>query len=285
MNAKVLLDRERPKVKLGEVKRVLRRAGIESSDGKADFGVVVGGDGVFSTYGRSERVPLLFVGVRSDRATGSKALLAEAYFDELEDSLRRMAKGQYGIVEHRKLEVLKNRKKLGEVFTDVYLQRGDESNSLRYRVEVSGMGVALKESAIGDGVVVCTRAGSTGYFSYPDKVRMGDWLEPDRNTVFGENEVGVCHIVPTYTLRDGITEHPLRYTVPWGSRIKIRLVRPADARLYGVTRERGGVKIGAADVITVAPSQSTTRVIKLAPQLKGETDATTGSGLHRTSQG
>jgi hypothetical protein len=269
LNAKVLLDRERPKVKLEGIRKVLRRAGMGSSEKKADFGVVVGGDGVFSSYGRTERLPLLFVGVKSDRATGSKALLAETYFDELEGALRKIVQGQFGVIEHRKLEVLKNKKRLGEVFTDVYLQRGDESNSLRYRVEVSGMGVAIKESAIGDGVVVCTRAGSTGYFSYPDKLRMGDWLDPDRNTVFGENEVGVCHIVPTYTLREGMTEHPLRYTVPWGSRIRIRLVRPADARLYGVTREHGGVRISGRDVITVAPSESTTRVIKLAPQVKG----------------
>ena len=269
MKAKVLLDAERPKVKLEEVRKALKRAGIEPSDRKADFGVVVGGDGVFSAYGRTEKVPLLFVGVRSDRATGSKALLAEAYFDELEEALREIVRGQFGVVEHKKLEVLQNKKSVGEVFTDVYLQRGDESNSLRYRLEVSGRGVAIKESAIGDGVVVCTRAGSTGYFSYPDKLRMGDWLSPDRNTVFGENEVGVCHILPTYTLRDGMTEHPLRYTVPWGCQIKIRLVRDADARLYGVTRQHGGVKISVKDVITVAPSEHTTRVMKLAPRIKG----------------
>ncbi len=269
MRAKVLLDPERPKVKFVEVERVLRRAGIETSKSKADFGVVVGGDGVFGVYGRTERLPLLFVGVRSDRATGSKALLAEAYFDELEDALRKIAQGQFGIIEHKKLEVLKNRKRLGEVFTDVYLQRGDESNSLRYRVDVSGRGVVIKESAIGDGVVVCTRAGSTGYFSYPDKLRMGDWLSPDRNTVFGENEIGVCHILPTYTLRDGMTEHPLRYTIPWGCRVKIRLVRDADARLYGVTRQHGGVRVGMKDLVAVEPSENTTRVMKLAPRIKG----------------
>lgn len=269
MKARILLDKERPKVKLEEVRKVLKRAGVETSNQKADFGLVVGGDGVFSAYGRTEKVPLLFVGVRSERATGSKALLAEAYFDELEDTLGRIVRGEFGVIEHRKLQVLKNRKRLGEVFTDTYLQRGEESNSLRYRVEVSGAGVAMKESAIGDGVVVCTRAGSTGYYSYPDKLRMGDWLDPDRSTVFGENEVGVCHIVPTYTLRDGMNEHPLRYTVPWGCQIKIRLVRPADARLYGATMEHGGVRIRIGDTITVAPSEDTTRVMKLAPRIKG----------------
>ncbi len=269
MKAKVLLDEDRPKVKAEEVRRILKRAGIESSDRNPDFGVVVGGDGVFSVYGRAEHVPLLFVGVRSDRATGSKAFLAEAYYDELEEVLREVRQGKFGVIEHRRLRVLKNKKELGEVFTDAYVQRGDESNSLRYRLEVNGAGVTIKESAIGDGVVICTRAGSTGYFSYPDKLRMGDWLDPDRNTVFAENEVGVCHIVPTYTIREGMSEHPLRYTVPWGSKIKVRLVRDADARLYGVTEERGGAKVSVKDVITIAPSESTTRVMKLAPRTKG----------------
>lgn len=269
MKAKILLDPERPKVKVEDVSKLLRRSGIESTGRKAEFGVVVGGDGVFSLFGRTEEIPLLFVGVRSDRATGSKAILAEAYYDELEGVLREIAARRFGVVEYRRLQVSKNGKKLGDVFTDVYLQRGEDSNSLRYRVEATGKGVSIKESAIGDGLVVSTSAGATGYFSYPDKLRMGDWLDLESNTTFSENEVGLCHIVPTYTHREGMSEHPLRYTVPWGSLIKIRLVRDADARLYGVAEGRNGERIGAKDVITVGPSGRSTRVIRLAPRAAG----------------
>lgn len=264
MKVKVMLDPDRPKVGRGEVAAIARKAGMEVVTKGEDFGIVVGGDGVFGKFGGTESVPLLFVGVRSNSATGSKAHLASVYLEDLGEALKRIGMGKYGIVEYRRLEVSKNGVRLGDVFTDVYLQRGAESNCIRYRLAVSGRGLRIREAAIGDGVVVCTRAGSTGYFSYVDKLRLGDWLDADRFTVIDSNEVGICHIVPTYTSREGVSEHPLRYTVPWGCRVALRLDRQADARLYGVGPGRGGVKVGVRDVVTVSPSRRTTKVMKVS---------------------
>ncbi len=260
------MDPERPKVKRDEVQKVMRKAGIRFSPDRPDFAIVIGGDGVFGYYGRSESVPLLFVGVRSVHATGSKAFLAEIYFDELEKALVAIRDGRYSVVAHKRLEVSRSRRRLGEVFTDMYLQRGAESNSIRYRVEVSG-GRSIVESAIGDGVVVCTHAGSTGYYSYPDKIRAGDWLESERYSMIGEDEIGICHIVPTFTSREGSSVQPLRYTIPWQSRVTVKLVREADARVYGVTGDRSGVRVGVRDVITVRPSRGTTQLIKVESPL------------------
>jgi len=269
VNAEVLLDSERPKVRRTEVEKVIRRAGIRVSSERADFAIVVGGDGVFSYFGRSEEVPLLFVGVRSGHATGSKAFLAEVYFDELERALVAIRAGRYTVVGQKRLEVLKNRQRIGEVFTDMYLQRGAESNSIRYSVEVSGSR-SISESAIGDGVVVCTHAGSTGYFSYPDKTRTGDWLESERYTMIGDDEIGICHLVPTFTSREGSSVQPLRYTIPWQSRVTVKLLREADARVYGVKAERSGVKVGEGDVITVRPSRGTTQLMKVEAHLSNK---------------
>ncbi|MDA4128244.1 MAG: hypothetical protein OK422_02075 [Thaumarchaeota archaeon] len=263
IKAKILMDPERPKVAPTDVKDVLERYSFEVTSRSPDIGVVVGGDGVFGFYGRTESIPLLFVGVRSEQATGSKAFLAEAYYDELPVALEKIRNGEYGVVEQRRLEVSRDGKKMGDVFTDVYLERGSESNSLRYGLQVKGKGISFTESAIGDGVVVCTAAGSTGYFSYPDKISLGDWLEPSRFTTLTENEVGVCHIVPTFTKRENEREHPLRYILPWETEVEIRLHRPADARLYGVVEDRGGLKIEAKDVIKIGPSANMTSVIKV----------------------
>ncbi len=260
------MDPERPKVRRDEVQKVIRKARIRFSPDCPDFAIVIGGDGVFSYYGRSESVPLLFVGVRSAYATGSKAFLAETYFDELEKALVAIREGRYSVVEYKRLEVSKNRRRLGEVFTDMYLQRGAESNSIRYSVEVSG-GRSIVESAIGDGVVVCTHAGSTGYYSYPDKIRTGDWLESGRYAMIGEDEIGICHILPTFTSREGSSVQPLRYTIPWQSRVTVRMVREADARVYGVTGDRSGVRVGARDVVTVRPGRGTTQLIKVESPL------------------
>lgn len=262
--AKVLMDPEKPKVDPDKLAKVLRGAGADLVTRKADFGLAVGGDGVFSRFGRVESIPLLFVGVRSDGPTGSKAFLASTYLDGIKDAIRDIAEGRYAVLEYRRLQVIMNRRVLGDVFTDTYLQRGADSNCIRYSVKVEGPGTLHEESAISDGVAVCTRAGSTGYFSYVDKIRSGDWLDPDAHTLVGEDQIGVCHVMPTYTERKGTGQHPLRYTVPWRSLIRLSLDRPADARLYGAGGGRRGIRVRLDDEIVIRPAKSTTKVITLA---------------------
>jgi len=268
MKASILIDSERPKVRTQEVIDKFNQAGIEHSEQNAEFGVVIGGDGVFSYFGRLEKIPLLFVGLRPQKPTGSRAHLAEVYFDELATALLDLKEGRYEVVEYPRAEVLLNGTSIGDVFTDVYVERGADSNCLRFLVITLGNGFGFTDLVIANGVVVTTRAGSTGYYSYVDKVRLGDWFEPERHVIIGENELGVCYIVPTYSIREGTVEHPLRYTVPFDTQIQIQLLREADARLYGVAKDRSGIKVGLDDVVTIKASRRNTRVIKVAPHLK-----------------
>jgi hypothetical protein len=258
---KVLLDKDRPKVPHYDLVRTLQQAGAEVASGRADFGVAVGGDGMFGRVGRDESIPLLLVGVRADGPTGSRAFLASTYYDRLGSALKQVASGRFRVEEHRRLSVSMNGRRLGEVFTDVYLQRGADSNCIRYSVKVSGR-KQIDEWAVSDGVVVCTRAGATGYYSYLDKLRGGESLEPGRYTLVGEEEVGICHIMPTYSKRKKTRGHPLRYSVPWGSKIRIGLDREADARLYGVGHRRKGLRVRLGDVIDLSPAGTTTKVIR-----------------------
>jgi hypothetical protein len=263
MKAKMLVDGGTPKIPPNDLRKVIQESGIEVSNGVADFGIVVGGDGKFSRFGRSEEVPLLFVGVRSSKgATGSKAHLAQTTFDELPMALEQIRQGEYSVDEQRRLRVLKNGRSIGEVFTDVYLQRGNEGDCIRYKVGVWGPGVRIEEAAIGDGVVVTTQAGSTGYYSYPDRIKR-EWMDPSAFATMGRDEVGICHVTPTFTERVGETRHPLRYTVPWGCRIELSLFRRADARLYGTTDRISGVEVSLGDKVTVVPGKLLTRVIVL----------------------
>ena len=262
MKAVILLNGGKPKVGMAELRKTLENAGVEVVQRNADFGLVVGGDGRFSRYGRTEEIPLLFVGVRSGRPTGSKAFLAQAMYDELPRLLDEMVAGRYRIDMHRRLEVLKNGKSLGEVFTDTYLQRGAESTCIRYRLRVRGEEVSMDEAAIGDGVIFTTAAGATGYYSYLDRID-GESLNPAGYARLGRDRMGVCHIIPTYTERSGDREHPLRYTLPWGCKIEVSLFRPADARLYGTTDSRAGVKVSMGDKVTIRPGKKVTRVIAL----------------------
>lgn len=260
MRAKLLVDGESPKVATSELARIVTGAGIEVTEDRPDFAVVVGGDGRFSWYGRMEEIPLLFVGVRSKGAAGSKAFLAQTTFNELPKALRRIVDDRYRVDAHRRLAVHINGKPLGEVFTDVYLQRGGDSNCIRYRVRVKGRRLDFEEAAIGDGVVVATRAGATGYYSYPDRIR-GAWMDPAAFSTIKRDKIGICHITPTFTERGEKKQHPLRYVVPWGTTIEVSLFREADARLYGVSGDREGVAVGLHDRISVVPGDGITRVI------------------------
>jgi NAD+ kinase len=277
LKARILLDRDKPKVAEDALRKVVQEAGLKVDGRKSDIGVVVGGDGVFSRFGRTESIPLLFVGVRSRAATGSKAYLAAAYFDELPEVLAEVDAGRFTVKEYKRLKVEKNSVGLGEVFTDVYLQRGADSNCIRYKVKVNGE-AQIEDSAIGDGVVISTSAGSTGYYSYPDKIK-GERLEAGGHSSIGDDQVGICHVVPTYTERSGSSSHPLRYTVPWGSRIEVSMTRRADARLYGVGEGRGGMKVKVGDKIVISPSAGTTKVVvlkkrRLLGQAAGSTPVT-----------
>lgn len=259
---KLLMGDGKPKVNPSELKETIEKAGMSVGDRKADFGLVVGGDGRFGRYGRTESIPLLFVGVRSRRATGSKAFMAAAYYDDLPAVLQEMGKGNYAVAEHKRLEVLKNGRQLGEVFTDVYLERGAESTCLRYRVTIEGQEGAFEDEAIGDGAVVTTAAGATGYYSYPDRIS-GGTMDPTAHSAVGEDQIGICHVTPTFTRRAGTELHPLRYTLPWGTRVELTLFRKADARLYGTTDDRGGVKVTMKDRITVLPGKRVTRLVSV----------------------
>lgn len=264
MKASILIDPEKPKVKKDEVLRALREAGVQVTHREPDFGVVVGGDGIFSDYGRQISVPLLFVGVRPAEATSSRGYLAQVHIDRLSEALKEVKRKKYRIIEYRRLKVEINGVDRGEVFTDVYLEKGADSNCLRYHLDVSGKGFAFTDAAIANGVIICTSAGSTGYYSYIDRVRRGDRLEPNAFTLIDGNEVGVCHIAPVLTARDDTGAAPLRYTVPWGTSFRIRLTRDADARLFGIVKSRNGIRVRAGDLIDVRPSDNTTRVIRLA---------------------
>lgn len=263
MKATILIDPERPKAKKEDVLRMLTKVGIGFSERNPDFGVVVGGDGIFSHYGRLSPFPLLFVSVRSRETTASKGYLAQVNLDGLSSALETIGRGEFEEVRYKKLRVSINGSVSGDVFTDVYLEKGADSNCLRYHLEAKSRYVDFKESAIANGVIICTSEGSTGYYSYVDKLQDAGSFEADRFSRISADEVGVCHIAPVYTERDGTNKTPLRYTVPWGTKLRLTLTRDADGHLFGLTRSRKGLRVRVGDRIDIAPSNDKTRVLKL----------------------
>lgn len=253
----------RPKVPEEDVVRLLDRLGFTVSRRRPDFGIVVGGDGLFSYYGRTAEYPLLFVGFRGTSPTSSRANLAQVEYGGLEQALVKISRGRFVVRKLPLLSVSLDGREVGVAFTDTYVERGREPGCLRYEVHVETPRESFTDFAVSNGVVVSTPAGATGYYSYPDKIRGGDEVAIDAHARIPRGRLGVCHILPTYTVRLGTDRHPLRYTVPIGSKITIQLKREADARIYGVGSALKGYPLAVGQAVTVKAARRKAQLILL----------------------
>jgi hypothetical protein len=260
----IFVHPKRPKLALDVIKKKLQSAGLQYSAREPDVAIVVGGDGTFGYYGRTLNLPLLFVGVREQGILSSKARLAEVMSDRLEKALFDIESGKHQVTEIRMLRIELGGK-YTDVLTDIYLERGSFSGCIRYVVSFFENGSPkFKEYAIGNGVIISTAFGSGGYYSYPDRLGTLEW---DERQKFSENRIGICHIIPTYLVRerDGMfrPRHKLSYTVPFQSRVQINLARDTDTRLYGITPHSRGIGFQDDDTLTVTGSDRRAKIIKL----------------------
>lgn len=243
----------------------IKSAGLLYSQNEPDIAIVVGGDGTFGYYGRLLAMPMLFVGVKESDILGSKARLAETMYDSLDKVLHNINAGRYSIAEKRMLSVSFSGQN-SDVLTDVYLERGEFAGCIRYAVQVTNGRLSFNEYAIGNGVIVSTSYGSGGYFSYPNRLKSKEWDQDSSIAKFSDNRMGICHIIPTYLVRErnGIPQvtNNIQYTVPHDYQIQIKLNRDADVRLYGITDDSKGKKVLFDDTILISASKRIAKIIK-----------------------
>ncbi|MGC8648456.1 MAG: hypothetical protein ACP5SJ_03090 [Candidatus Micrarchaeia archaeon] len=262
----LLLAEQNMHSSMKEVARIAEKSELELVKKGAEAGIVIGGDGTFGFYGSRLNLPLLFVGRGKHSELGSKGVLAEVHLNELQKAFEALKNGEYKIENYGKLCIKMANLDKGETFTDVYLQRAIESNALRYELRIKTPRKMIREFAIGDGVIIAASAGATGYFSYSDKIVSGNVFDSRKFSKIGKDEIGICHILPTYIRREGKDEkdlQALRYTVPFGSVIRIMLRRKAQARLYGVGDNRKGVSVQQGESVEIKACRAYTKRIKL----------------------
>ena len=73
----------------------------------------------------------------------------------------------------------------------------------------------------------------------------------------------LCYELTKGTPLQNTRNQKLQYTIPLQSEIKLNLLRPSDALLYGLSKDSRGVKICEDDTITIEPSSRTAKVIKI----------------------
>jgi len=265
----IFVHPRRPKIPVDKVLKRIKSAGASYSQEDPDIAIVVGGDGTFAYYGRTFSIPLLFVGVQEFGVAGSRAKLAEIFYDDLVRALQNIEASRYSVMEKKMLSALLKRHSV-DVLTDVYLERGKFAGCLRYSTMVKPSGQSkfspFSDYAIGNGVIISTSFGAGGYFSYPGRLQSGESGSMGPSG-FADDQIGICHIIPTYLVRKRKgREHrtrEIRYTIPLCSTVQIKLLRDANARLYGTTVHSKGVPVRLGDTITVTPAERTAKIIKL----------------------
>lgn len=277
MKFQVFVNPKRPKIPIEKIVQRVQGSGLTYSQSDADIVIVVGGDGTFGYYGRILDTPMLFVGVREPNILGSKAKLAQAIYNyDFEKVLHNISKGNYNILEKSMLSISVNGRPESEVLTDVYLERSRFAGCIRYIISISRFAgnrrdissLPFKEYAIGNGIIVSTSFGSTVYFSYPNWFKSKKLKERQNNNtpLFSDNKLGLCHIIPNFLIREKDKEQNItriaQYTIPISSKVKIKLIRDANCRLYGTTKDSNGIPIRIKDTITISQSENKAKIIK-----------------------
>ena len=158
----------------------------------------------------------------------------------------------------------------------MYLERGNFGGCLRYLVSLNTKKgkhneFRFTDYAIGSGVIVYTATGSSGYYSYPQRITSK--ATPTYDAQFSNNKLGICHITPYSLLRvnkghthSNYKEPKVQFTISLQSEITLNLLRPSNALLYGVSQDSRGVIICEDDTISIKPSPRIAKVIKIKSQ-------------------
>lgn len=285
MKLGIYVHSKRPKISVKEIIKVFQSVNIPYSEKDPDIAIVIGGDGTFGYYGRILRIPMLFVGINDPDILGSKAKLAGISYDYLARALISIKSGRCFVDKRRMFSLNYGTEKSVDILTDIYLERGNFSHGIRYALSVSSpvrsnperVLKKFTEYAIGNGVIISTSFGSGGYYSYPQRILQGKFNVNDAATHkrFSDNRIGICHIIPTFLLREKnegggkkknnirMISEQIQYTVPIESTIKINLIRNANVRLYGTTDDSKGTAVGIDKEISIKASNRFAKIIQL----------------------
>jgi len=138
-----------------KIEKIVKKRGLLISHTIPDFILVYGGDGTFLSAERKfPSIPKLLV-------KHSKPFKRFEYtLDQLDVVLDKLLKGKYSIRKEIKVEGLFNGEKLIGL-NEVQIRNIFPTKALRFSVKIGGN---ILKNMIGDGIIVSTPFGSTGYY-------------------------------------------------------------------------------------------------------------------------
>lgn len=119
-----------------------------------DIVISVGGDGSFLIAERR------FPGIPKLAVRDKKSLCRLCHNEVFENAVKVLAEGRFTIKEYPKVEAVTGKKKLVAA-NEITVRNKDVFHAIRFNVRIAGKEY---DNLIGDGIVVSTAFGSTGYF-------------------------------------------------------------------------------------------------------------------------
>lgn len=138
-----------------KIKRIIEKLEVEIIDSNPDFVITYGGDG---TILYSERI---YPSIPKITFKGSK-LCARCYYsiNNVEKVIKHVIKGNYHIISEIKLEAFTKGQRL-KALNEIQIHNKVPTRAIRFSILVSNREF---KDLIGDGVVISTPFGSTGYY-------------------------------------------------------------------------------------------------------------------------
>jgi len=212
-----------------EMENKVKGYGLIYSEKKPEIVISLGGDG---TYLMSERmwpgIPKLIV--------RQKSICKKGEVEGLESALEKISNGKYKIVENIKLETKFRRKKVVCV-NEFSIRNRYATSALRFFVWIND---DRTEEVIGDGVVICTPFGSTGYYQ----------------SIGGksfESGIGIGFNNPTKKMKNMV--------LPEDSIIKVKINR-GDAVLTADNNPQVFI-MSKGEVLTIKKSEDVARIVDI----------------------
>lgn len=201
-------------------KKLLLKHGFTVTNRKPDFMLLYGGDGT-TLYNERLYPGLPKLVVKQTKITHD----FEINENQLEDTLKRVARGKYRVVEKTKLEAEFRGKRL-IALNEIQIRNKDLRRAIRFSVHADGK---TFEKLIGDGVVISTPFGCTGYFSAVGGKKFSRGIGVAFNNLYGKK-------IKSFVVKNGTIKvtiergtaslaadnNPKAFTMKDGDSVKIR---------------------------------------------------------------
>lgn len=152
---KVLVQGKNPRF-VSEALEILRKYEVEISD-DPDILISIGGDGSTLYNYKKFRKPILPV-----RTFESLGYISDLGIENFEGACENLVKGLFYVEKRLVLDVYRNNSKIGFAINDVTIMQVPKE-AMRYGVYANGKALFGFEKIMGDGIIIATPTGSTGY--------------------------------------------------------------------------------------------------------------------------